>query len=175
MDTKIEMSLTEKEVEAIRSDPELFVKMVLGTELSRFQVDYIKHLSNPAGVELEDTMHNRKVNRFLFNKNHSQAATLKILERRGMSPDEIFIDEKVTSGAPIKPVLERMKTMKIVSDGTIPGTKISVDDVELKNVSSLKIQGDVHSGILSGELGIELFELDLTVPVEFKLKKDEEK
>jgi hypothetical protein len=56
-----------------------------------------------------------------------------------------------------------MKPVRIKSDGTSHGTKIFVDGVQLKNVKSLRLEGDAEEGFL---LHLTLYSLPRSIDVE---------
>jgi len=55
------------------------------------------------------------------------------------------------------------KPVRIKSDGTSHGTKIFVDGVQLKNVKSMRLEGDAEEGFL---LHLTLYSLPRAIDVE---------
>jgi hypothetical protein len=58
-----------------------------------------------------------------------------------------------------------MKPVRIKSDGTIHGTKISVNGVQLKNVKSLRLEGDAEEDDIM-KLHLTLYALPSVVDIE---------
>jgi len=57
-----------------------------------------------------------------------------------------------------------MKPVRITSDGTIRGTKIFFNGIQLKNIKSLRLEGDAEDDIL--QLHLTLYALPDAVDVE---------